>query len=490
MQVKKIVSLCALACAAMAGSSAHAALSAAAIADLDSAVPAGRIVFISGASAVQKGFTSVIASTFTGTPVYYSVKGGGKSTKVTDADFVAVSGTLAAGTGTWAGQKAVVIYRVKGGSVYGVNSVAREDMIESMLVNTTSCGTSGTGTSADPYSCGTTTMAPDAGVSDIAPKHFVYGVNTEGEIPAAALSESEIGLLTSTPLYGLAFGIPVTNTVPDTVKFNRATLSAIMSGNVGTWSSVANAGSGDIIVCRRVPGSGTQAVYNMWANNTSCQGASVDPADRYISDAWDEGARTFTYDPASPKNGLVVIENSTSSNVRDCLNAAVNGGTYKTSDRSGYEVTVNFVAGGNKAIGTLSMDSLKDSLSSGKWQFRALDGVGKLVQDAAGAAPTTVVPAGYSAGKVPSFEAYENGDWDLQGWVSFNVPARTTGAKLQFLNKFVSNAQSTAVLQATSDLKFVAAGIPSNAGVSGPYALDAEYLGNDQCSPYQRNYND
>jgi hypothetical protein len=490
MQVKKIVSLCALACAAMAGSSAHAALSAAAIADLNAAVPNGRVVFISGASAVQKGFASIIASTFTA-PIYYSVQGGGKSSKVTDADFVAVSGTLAAGTGTWAGQKAVVIYRVKGGSVWGVNPVARNESIESMLINSTDCGTSGSGTAAAPYSCGTTTMIPDAGVSDVAPKHFVYGVNTEGEIAAAALSDSEIGVLTSTPLYGLAFGIPVTNTVPDTVKFNRATIAAIMSGNVGTWSSVANAGSGDIIVCRRVPGSGTQAVYNMWANNTSCPGNAQDPVDRYASNAWDDGARTFTYDPASPKNGVVVIENSTSGNVRDCLNAAVNGGTYSTSDRDGQPVTVTFAAGGNKAIGTLSMDSLKDSLSAGMWQFRALDGVGKLVQDTAGAAPTTVLPVGVTTGgKVPAFNDYENGDWDLQGWISFNVPARTTGAKLAFLNKFVSNAQATSVLQATSDLKFVAAGIPSNAGVSGPFALDAEYLGNDQCSPYQRNYND
>lgn len=485
MQVKKIVSLCALACAAMAGSSAHAALSAAAVADLNSAVPAGRIVFISGASAVQKGFASVIASTFNGTPIYYSVKGGGKTAKVTDADFVAVSGTLAAGTGTWAGQKAVVIYRVKGGSVYGVNSVARADSIESMLIDSTACGATGTGTAADPYSCGTTTRVPDAGVSDVAPKHFVYGVNTEGEVPAAALSDSEIGVLTSTPLYGIAFGIPVTNTVPSNVVFNRATISAIMAGNVGTWSSIANAGSGDIIVCRRVPGSGTQAVYNMWANNTSCPGTSVDPADRYASDAWDEGARTFTYDPASPKGGLVVIENSTSGNVRDCLNAAVNGGTYNTSDRDGNPVTVTFAAGGNKAIGTLSMDSLKDSLTAGKWQFRALDGAGTIVQDTAGAAPTTT-----GTGKLPTFANYENGDWDLQGWVSFNVPARTVGPKLEFLNKFVANAQATSVLQATTDLKYVAAGIPTNVGVSGPFALDAAYLNSDQCNPYQRNYND
>jgi ABC-type phosphate transport system substrate-binding protein len=483
MQIKKLASLCAVACAAMAASSAHAALSAAAIADLDAANTAGRVIFISGASAVQKGFTDIIAATFTGTPIYYSVQGGGKSVKVTDADFVAVSGTLASGTGTWAGQKAIIIYRVKGGSVWGVNPVARNTAIESMLATSGACGATGAGTAASPYSCGTTSLVPDAGVSDVAPKLFQAPVNTEGEVAAEALNEAELADLTATAIYGLSFGVPVTNTVSSSLNLNKATVAAIMTGNVGTWDQVGDAAGGDIVICRRVPGSGTQAVYNMWAGNFPCGSANV-PADRDASAAWDPVARTYTLDIAAPTGGLVVVENSTSSNVRDCLNAAVAGGSYSTSDRDGNPVTVTFTGAGHKAIGTLSMDSLKDSKTSGNWQFRSLNGAGKIVQDTAGVAPTTT-----GTGTFPTFATYENGDWDLQGWISFNVPSRTTGAKAAVLAKFVENAQNPAKLQLISDLKFVAAGIPGGL-YSGQYVLDAAYLNGDQCAPYNRNYND
>lgn len=479
MQVKKIAAVCALACTAMAGS-AHAALSTAAIADLNAANAANRIIFVSGASAVQKGFTGVIAKTFTGSPIYYSVKGNGKTTAVADADFVAVSGTLAAGAGTWAGQKAVIIYRVKGGSVQGVNPVARGEAIESMLINSSVCGTTGSGTSGDPYSCATNTRTPDAGVSDVAPVLFKYGVNTEGEVAAADLNEAELADLTATPLYGLSFGVPVTSTVSSTLKLTRSTVAAIMTGNLGTWDQVG-AETGDIVVCRRVPGSGTQAVMNLWAGNFPSDFANI-PADRDASGAWDPVARTFTVNAGS--GGLVVVENSTSGNVRDCLNKAVTGGTYNTADRDGNPVVVTFNGAGHKAIGVLSMDSLKDSKTSGSWQFRSIDGAGKIVQDTSGVAPTTT-----GDGKFPTFAAYENGDWDLQGWISFNVPSRTTGAKKEVLDLFVKNAQDPSVLQGIGDLKFVAAGIPGG-DYSGEFVLDAAYANGDQRAPYNRNYND
>lgn len=481
MQVKKIAAVCALACTAMAGS-AHAALSTAAIADLNAANAGNRIIFVSGASAVQKGFTSIVAKTFTGTPIYYSVKGNGKSTKVSDADFVAVSGTLASGTGTWAGQKGIIIYRVKGGSVWGVNPVARNESIESMLINSTACGTTGTGTSTDPYSCGTANRTPDAGVSDVAPGLFKYGVNTEGEVPAAELNETELVELTATPLYGLAFGVPVTSTVSSSLKLTRSTVAAIMTNNVGTWDQIG-AETGDIVICRRVPGSGTQAVMNLWAGNFPGEFSQA-PADRDSSGAWDAAAHTFTVNAGT--GALVVVENSTSGNVRDCLNKAVTGGSYTTADRDGNPVTVTFNGAGHKAIGVLSMDSLADSTSAANWQFRSIDGAGRLVQDIANAAPTKM--AG-STGKFPTFDEYENGDWDLQGWVSFNVPSRTTGPKLEVLDFFKKTAQDPAILQGISSLKFVAAAIPGG-DYSGPFVLDAAYANGDQRAPYNRNSND
>jgi len=472
----------ALATAVLVAGTANAAMTPADVALVNGAQ--SRIISISGASAVQKGFTEVIARMFTGTPVYFS-KASGAGASFDKADYIGVAGTLASGAGNWSGKTAIVLYRVKGGSAYGVNPVARNAVIDALKVDATCGANSGNGTSAAPYDCNTSMRVPDAGVSDVAPKFFKQPYNTEGETAADALNETELSVLNSKPIYGLAFGVPVTSTVPASTKFTRSLLSAIMTGNVATWADVDGT-SGDIVVCRRTPGSGTQAVMNMWANSFPCSGAYNAPADRDASGAWDAGSRTFT--AGNVTDGLIVIENSSSSEVATCLDKAVTGGTYTTKDRDGESVTVNFGTGGYKAVGVLSMDSLAKSKAAGNWQFRALDGTGNLTWDNTAAAP--VVSAG-ATGKLPTLATYENGDWDLQGWVSFNIPSRTTGDKLDVLNQFVAKAQDPAVLAAVTDLKNVAAGIPdTDADYSGPNVLDAVYLNGDQCAPYSRNHND
>lgn len=480
MQVKKLVSLCALACAGMSG----AAMAAVPTAVLNDANTNGRVISISGASAVQKGFTGIIGKMFTGTPTYFAEKLG----DVSGTDFVGVAGTLAAGTGAWAGKNVIIVYRVKGGSVYGVNPVARNEAIETLNV-TASCGATGSGTAAAPYVCGTSMRIPDAGVSDVAPALFQSPVNTEGETAAAALSAGELGVLTSTPIYGIAFGVAATKNL-GTIGLNRSALAAVMAGNVGTWDAVASTESGDINVCRRVPGSGTQAVYNMYLGNYPCSGDVNFPADRDASGAWDASTRTFTVDGNS--GGLVVIENSSSAEVRSCLDAAQTasdapaGGytSYGTFDRDGVAVTVKFKNGvSHKAIGTLSMDSLNKSTTAAKWQFRSLDGAGKIVQDTANAAPTTS-----GTGKFPTMASIVDGTWDLMGMVSFNLPARTTGDKKAALDYFLGIAQDPATLDAVGAIKYVAAGVPGgNYTYTTGNVLRASYLNGNQCAPYNRN---
>ena len=481
MQVKKLVSLCAIACAAIGGQ-AHAAMSAAETAVVNDAVLSGRVIFISGASATQKGFTSIINTLFTGTPIRFA------NTTGSSKDFEAVAGTLAAGAGAWSGQKVIIIDRVKGGSVFGVDPVARATKIESLSV-TSACGATGAGTAASPYVCATTAgasnMVPDAGVSDVAPALFQNPFNTEGETAASALNADELADLTSTAIYGLAFGVPVTKNVP-LINLNKAAVSAIMTGNVGTWAQVdssmateADPTGGDIVVCRRVPGSGTQAVDNMYFGNFPCSGDYNVPADRDASTAWDSAARKFTVTANS--GGLVVVENSTSGDVRKCLDQAVTGNTYVTKDRDGKDVTVDFGAGGHKAIGVLSMDSLKDSKIVGKWQFRSLDGAGTYTWD-----NTTIAPVATGTGKFPTLASYVDGTWDLQGWISFNVPSRTVGAKKAVLDQFLVKAQDPAILASIADLKNVAAAIPGGA-YSGAQVLRAAYLSGNQCAPYNRN---
>jgi hypothetical protein len=489
MQVKKIASLCAIAFAAMSGQ-ANAAMSTAHQTIVNDAVANGRVIFISGASATQKGFTGIIAKMFTGTPIRLA------NTTASSKDFEAVAGVLADESGAWSGQNVIVIDRVKGGSVFGVDPVARNQAIESLKVTSASCGASGSGTASSPYVCSTTVlgehMVPDAGISDVAPALFVGPINTEGEIPAGTLNETELAELTATPIYSLAFGVPVTSNVGAGVTFNKALVSAIMAGNIGTWSQVDAAESGDMIVCRRVPGSGTQAVDNMYFGNFPCGGENANiPANRGSSLAavWNNAANTYTVNGST--GGVVVIENSTSGDVRNCLTKAVEaktalpvGGytTYSTKDRDGVAVTVSFKNGvDHKAVGVLSMDSLSSSTTSGKWQFRSLDGAGKYTWN-----DTAAEPVAAGTGRFPTLANLIDGTWDLQGWISFNIPNRTTGDKLDALTKFLNSAQDPAILADITDLKKVAAAIPGT--YEGAQVMRAQYLGNNQCAPLNRNY--
>lgn len=513
MQVKKLSALCALACAALSGQAVAADLTLAQQAIVNDANTNNRVVFISGASAVQAGFTGIISSLING-PIRLA------NTTANSRDFEAVAGTLIAAAGGWtAGSNVIVIYRTKGGSVFGVDPVARNQAIESLNVTSTTCGdsrpgggvgTGGAGTSTSPYVCTTSlnSRIPDVGVSDVAPRLFHGDYNTEGgEIggpnggnPAPALIASELAALgVPVPLYGLAFGVPITKNV-GLVDLDKATISAIMTGNLGTWNQVnSTLAADDILICRRVPGSGTQAVFNMYFGNYPCNTTNAFnvPADRNASAAWDDATNTYTVSPGT--GGVVVIENSTSGDVRKCLNSAVTGLPYTTSDRDGNLVNVSFTSPNNKAVGVLSMDSLSNSNvagngpdgipnnadDTGNWQFRSLDGAGTITWNTA----FTGNPVVSGTGKFPTLAEYETGDWDEQGWISWNVPTRTTGNKLAFANNFRLAAQNPAILASINTLKFVAAAIPGGI-YTGPQVLDATYLNRNQCAPYNRNFND
>ncbi len=482
MNFNKIAIAAAIAASAF---SAQAALPAGSAAEtlVNAANTSGQIVFISGASAVQKGFDALVTNMLNNV-VYFNNDG---TTALNGSGYVAVAGNLKAASSTWAaGSAVIVIYRNSGGSVYGVNSVARAAAIQSLNVTAATCGTAGAGTTALPYKCdssASTTRVPDAGMSDVAPVFFTNPVNTEGEVADSALTATERGLLTSKPMYAQAFGIPVTKNVESTAQFNRATIAAIMSGQIVDWSSVAGASAGDIVICRRTPGSGSQAVVNMWAGNYPCSStASQVPLNRDDSVAWDAGTRTFT--AANGAGSTIVIENDSSGNVRTCLDKAVTGGTYTAKDRSGNPVTVDFGAGGYKAIGVLSLDSIGSSLTTGNWQFRSLDGAGMITGDGLS---TTVGPVTSGTGTFPTVAALNTGDWSMEGWTSFNIPARTTGAKLAFVNQFLASAQNPTVLAAVKETKWTAAAIPNGSNTSAQ-TLNVSYQGGNQCAPLNRNY--
>ncbi|OQW86642.1 MAG: hypothetical protein BWK72_16270 [Rhodoferax ferrireducens] len=511
MKLNKLSLLCALACVGFAGQAA-AQVAGTAKTIVDDANTKGQILYISGASAVQGGLGQIATTLFTGTNYYFipSTASGRK-----DSDYRAYAGKLAVAAGGWAaGSNVIIINRARGGSVQGVNPVARRTSIESLVVTAASCA-AGAGTSGDPFKCDALdTRVPDAGVSDVAPALFDGAFNTEGEPAEAALSPAELSTLTPTPLYGLAFGVPMTRNVP-LFNVNKAVLSAIMTGNVGTWDkvlpkTVPAVPADDILVCRRVNGSGTQAVANLYYGNYPCDtGTRLNtPADRETGAAWDY-VNSFVVE--GDTGGLNVVENSSSGDVRSCLNnaydaslKAYNGsavaGTlsvdgksivgavgytgYITADRAGNPVAVQFRDGqAHKAVGVLSMDSLKDSTATSKWTFRALDGAGEITL--AGG-----VPATSGTGRLPTLASLTDGTWDMQGWISFNLPADTANDvnKAALAANFVAAAKAPAVLNAQSGLKFVAGAMPGTPDpTSTGNVLRAGYVNGDQCAPLNRN---
>lgn len=489
MQIKKIAVLVGLACG-IAGS-ANAALTAAQQAVLTDANTNGRVFFLSGASATQGGLSTIEAGMFNAGSFRLA------NTTASSKNYEAIAGTMT--SGAWAGKNAIFIYRVKGGSVWGVNAVARAESIETLVVNAANCGASGAGTAASPYVCnvsdGTASKphrVPDAGVSDVAPVFFKDPFNTEGETPAAALSEAELAEFADTtynkPIFTLAFAPAVTNNV--NVPLNKAAIAAIMAGNVGTWNQVdSSLPADDIVVCRRVQGSGTQAVFNNYFGGFPCAASSSNvPAGRDVGGAWDG----LNYTVVAGTGALNVIENSSSGDVRNCLAAAANpaGATYTTSNRDGAPVTVTFApkAGGHKAIGVLSMDSVGSSNAAGAWSFRSLDGQGTV--SCTGTCPATTAPVTAGTGKFPLAASLIDGTWDMQGWVSFNVPTRTINdaAKASVASVFLNKAQDPAVLLGVNNFKHVAAALPTSiSGYSGAGVARAAYLNNDQCAPLNRN---
>jgi hypothetical protein len=90
-------------------------------------------------------------------------------------------------------------------------------------------------------------------------------------------------------------------------------------------------------------------------------------------------------------------------------------------------------------------------------------------------------------GTFPTVASLNTGDWTMQGWTTFNIPARTTGAKLAFLNAFVTSAQNPTTLAAVKETKWTASAIP-NGNNAGAQTLNVSYPNNNQCAPLNRNY--
>lgn len=298
------------------------------------------------------------------------------------------------------GKSARLIKRSRGGSVWGVNPVARADAIANLKINSTDCVLN-TGIyrcpqqGSDAVQNNAANRVPDFGVSDVEPTMFKDTLNVE--FGASQLTAAEAARFDGTQfgVSSLMMGLVATDNVPHTLKLSTADYGAMLSGLIGDWSSVGDGSvTGPVVVCRRVQGSGTQASYNWYFNNFPCtrnwdSGAgSGNTAPKRMADSASfpfPGAGT----PASPflinpAVGYTVVENPGSGNVADCLKNAQANVDHNFTGDDGKSYRVQFSnAGVDKAMGVLSLDSLDKE--SG-WSFRALNGAGRINPAGAGSA--------------------------------------------------------------------------------------------------------
>ncbi len=296
------------------------------------------------------------------------------------------------------GKKVRLINRAKGGSVWGVNPVARAEAIANLKINSTDCVLN-----TSIYRCPqqgndlvqatATNRVPDFGVSDVEPNMFKGPLNVE--FGASQLTATEAAIFNGTQFgaSSLMMGIVATDGVPSTLKLSTADYGAMLSGLIGDWSSVGDGSvTGPVVVCRRVKGSGTQASYNWYFNNFPCTvnslagSGSTAPTSMADSAGYDDGngdgipdgSAGTAGDPIeiNPTMGYTVVENPSSGNVRSCLNRANAGTDHTFTGDDGKTYKVLFTKPGlDKAMGVLSLDSLNNE--SG-WSFRALDGAGRI----------------------------------------------------------------------------------------------------------------
>ena len=413
MKLKALVATCALAFAGQA-----AALTPATTPDVQ--------LYISGSSALQIMLGQVAANMFVNgttaadrTDVFYDGTAAAASGKNYRAYFGVGKSTLAA---TLAGKKILIIDTALGGSFMGVNPVATKANLATLLPSscvmpTTASTDAATGISV--YSCtGTQSIAPDAGVSDLDPATIAALIN--GGTGAVAP-----GLVNIKPTLAVVMGAPVTSNVPASLtNLTKGQVAGLMGGNIGDWSMIEPAATGkSVVVCRRVAGSGTQSVINAQFFGNPCSIAPLAPLT--------SAGTTATLGSSTPvaAGNVVVIENSSSGNVKTCLQNVVTGTMVNAAGKQAIDVTNgNLVAlgaansvvlpAGGYGIGVLGTDQGTTTY----YNFASIDGVAATVANAS------------------------TGAYDIVGEATFQDRGDLTGAKLDLYTEFVTRAGDPAIL--------------------------------------------
>ena len=381
--------------------------------------------------------------------------------------------------GVTAGTPILFVKRSKGGSVWGVDPVARASRIESLDFSACAAGGAAAGDSGKVYDyfCPTKGLDPDSpnfnnpalnngvpsdfGVSDVSPVLFKAPLNVE--FGQTQLSAAEVAKLTIKPVNTLIMGLVATNDVPLSTAITRADYGNMLMGNIQDWTQIdaSLGGNTQVVACRRVNGSGTQASYNWFFNNFPCESAfsgSKVPTSMYTDNASGivSGSGTEA-DPfvIDPMQGYTVVNNSTSGDVRNCLKNAQNRIDHKIKGDDGKWYLTKFSNSGSpfKAIGVLSADSYG---SESGWTYRNIYGAGSF-------APATQTASAGATGIAPSKANLLTGAWDF-----------AVELTMQYRNANVTNPQGDVITPLAGTKKAFADELIKRSGDPAKIALNSK----------------
>jgi hypothetical protein len=285
---------------------------------------------------------------------------------VANAAAIAAYPSLETAPGSGVGKKILILETAQGGSIMGVNPVALSTNVTSINMTTCAMPTNALvdpGTGISVYSCtGTQNRVPDAGISDVEPADLEAAIN----LPAGgtALSSAQLAALVQKGVIAQVMGIAVTSGAPASLQnLSKGQVAGLMGGNVADWSMIEPTATGkSVVVCRRGAGSGTQATINASFFGAPCMASPLAPM-TYTGTTATLGSTT----PVAAGN-VVVVENSSSGNVKTCMAAAKNGTMVNAVGKQAIDVkTGNLVAlgaansvvlpAGGYGIGVLGLDA-------------------------------------------------------------------------------------------------------------------------------------
>ncbi len=337
------------------------------------------------------------------------------------------------------GKKVLIINRAQGGSIYGVNPVAQATALSHLDVSASSCGTAATGTDATTgaplWTCsGTVSTVPDGGVSDVEPAMF-QGINLPSGWAAAGASLNNLSVHST---LAAPFAIILTNNLkpylPNITKMQAASLlGAQINGTYQDWGAISASLAGNpVMICRRSPGSGTQASTNNFLFGFPCSKTQLNPA---------------TPGDSVP-GGFTVIENDSSGKLGKCMDYVQNG------TPAGQAIDVNngslvpigspnsiTLPGGQYGIGIMGLD-YPPTKAGDLYFYQTFDGT-SITKNNDGVTPDLTNPANGVYGWVS-----ENGyQWRN---TTVNGVAPPAGAQLALLQLIQVRAGDPAVFGSTS----------------------------------------